>query len=441
MSHRLSRIFYWNAAPRNANLSRMRLALTLTALLTLWAAPALACSCPDSAFTPEASRANIEAAHYIFSGRVLGVEKGAEQAPEGKDADTLRPRENPAYSRMTVSIKKRFKGPGDARNLVIYADTGTSCGAPPEQIVKTELFLVREEQGDYVLAQACEYFLTPEDQAALRRGDFKKMKPAQPVKAPEPQTPPAVPVEEVKAEPVPPAPQEAETAQPEAPPEPETEPEPEKDQAAPAPQNAETADHAAPQEPQDPQDPELAEQTAEPLPAPPAQQESAEAPAQNAPSAPAPAGTSLSFFKNGAPFELPAPLASELTAGFSKTARACWLYQGERTEDDWAAAIAEGSYISLRYENAAGTVELAGMPGKAFGAHIWIEEALFPAPKGGKTIDAPLVRSAGVVHVLGKCDNMFLLNVQCRPELADFFGETYRRSCDVVEKWNAKKGE
>lgn len=429
MSHRLSRIFYWNAAPRGANLSRMRLFLTCTALLTLWVAPALACSCPDSAFTPEASRANIAAAHYIFSGRVLGVEKGAEQAPEGKDADTLRPRENPAYSRMTVSIKKRFKGPGDARNLVVYADTGRSCGAPPDQIVKTELFLVREDQGDYVLAQACEYFLTPEDQAALRRGDFKKMKAAQPVKAPEPQTPPAVPVEEVKAEPVPPepAPQQEEAAQPE--------PEP-----APAPDQSETASYAAPQEPQEEQSakPAAPEPEAE-QPSPATQEVASEAPAQTAPSAPPPAGTSLSFFKNGAPFELPAPLAAELTAGFSKTARACWLYQGERTEEDWAAAIAEGSYISLRYENAAGTVELAGMPGKAFGAHIWIEEALFPAPKGGKTIDAPLVRSAGVVHVLGKCDNMFLLNVQCRPELTDFFGETYRRSCDVVEKWNAKK--
>lgn len=403
----------------------MRLVLTLTALLTLWAAPALACSCPDSAFTPEASRANIGAAHYIFSGRVLGVEKGAEQAPEG--VENPRPRENPAYSRMTVSIKKRFKGPSDARNLVIYADTGSDCGAPPEELVKTELFMVREEQGDYVLAPACAYFLTPEDQAALRRGDFKNMKAAQPVKAPEPQTPPAVPVEEVKAEPIQPTPQEEETAQPES----EAEPEAKTEEPAPAPQNAETADYAAPEE-----EPQTAE------PAPPAEGEATEAPAaQPAPSAPAPAGTTLSFFKDGAPYQLPATLAAELTAGFSKTARACWLYQGERTEDDWAAAITEGSYIALRYENAAGTVELAGMPGKAFGAHIWIEEALFPAPKGGKTIDAPLVRSSGAVHVLGKCDNMFLLNVQCRPELADFFGETYRRSCDVVEKWNAKKGE
>ncbi len=411
----------------------MRLVLTLTALLTLWAAPALACSCPDSAFTPEASRANIEAAHYIFSGRVLGIDKGATAAPEAEDA--LRPRENPAFSRMTVSIKKRFKGPNDARNLVVYADTGTDCGAPPEELVKTELFMVREEQGDYVLAPACEYFLTPEDQAALRRGDFKNMKAAQPVKAPEPQAPPAVPVEEVKAEPVPPAQAPEPQAQPEPQPEAEAEAEPEAEaqEAAPAPQNAETADYAAPQEP---------EQTAEPAapqPAPAEEQAQAQAPAQPAPAAPA--GTSLSLFKNGAPFEIPPALAAELTAGLSKTARGCWLYQGERTEDDWSAATAEGSYISLRYENAAGTVELAGMPGKAFGAHIWIEEAIFPAPKGGKAIDSPLVRSAGVVHMLGKCDTLYLASIQCRPELADFFGETYKRSCDIVEKWNAKKGE
>ncbi|MCL4678726.1 MAG: hypothetical protein KJ017_09070 [Alphaproteobacteria bacterium] len=398
----------------------MRLVLTLTALLTLWAAPALACSCPDSAFTPEASRANIAAAHYIFSGRVLGVEKGAEAAPEAEDAS--RPRENPAYSRMTVSIKKRFKGPSDARNLVIYADTGTSCGAPPEELVKTELFMVLEEQGDYVLAPACAYFLTPEDQAALRRGDFKNMKTVKPPQDAAPQTPPAVPVEEVKVEPIPAAPQKEETAQPE--------PEP-----APAPEQSETASYPAPAEAAPPPEP-VAEET--PTAEPPATPEAAEAP----PTAQAPpAGTSLSLFKNGAPFELPAPLAAELTAGFSKTARACWLYQGERTEDDWAAAIAEGSYISLRYENAAGTVELAGMPGKAFGAHIWIEEAIFPAPKGGKAIDSPLVRSSGVVHMLGKCDTLYLASIQCRPELADFFGETYRRSCDIVEKWNAKKGE
>lgn len=406
----------------------MRLFLTFIALLTLSAAPALACSCPDSAFTPEASRANIAAAHYIFSGRVLGVDKGAETAPE--DSADPRPRENPAYSRMTVSIKKRFKGPSDARNLVIYADTGTSCGAPPEELVKTELFMVREHQGDYVLAPACEYFLTGEDQAALRRGDFKKMKTAQPPKDAAPQTPPAVPVEEVKAEPVPPAPAPEPQAQPEA----ETKPEP---------QNSETADYAAPEErPQtaEPAPPEPEEETEKPAPA--AVQEQTQAPAQPAPAAQAPpAGTSLSFFKGGAPFEIPAALAAELTAGFSKTARACWLYQGERTEDDWAAAVNEGSYISLRYENAAGTVELAGMPGKAFGAHIWIEEAIFPAPKGGKAIDSPLVRSSGGVHMLGKCDTLYLASIQCRPELADFFGETYRRSCDIVEKWNAKKGE
>ncbi len=398
----------------------MRLFLTFIALLTLSAAPALACSCPDSAFTPEASRANIAAAHYIFSGRVLGVDKGAETAPE--DSADPRPRENPAYSRMTVSIKKRFKGPSDARNLVIYADTGTSCGAPPEELVKTELFMVREHQGDYVLAPACEYFLTGEDQTALRRGDFKKMKTEQPPKDAAPQTPPAVPVEEVKAEPIPAAPQEEELAQPE--------PEP-----APAPEQSETANYPAPAEAAPPPEP-VAEE--EPEAEPPATPEAAEAP----PTAQAPpAGTSLSFFKGGAPFEIPAKLVAELTAGFSKTARACWLYQGERTEDDWAAAVNEGSYISLRYENAAGTVELAGMPGKAFGAHIWIEEAIFPAPKGGKAIDSPLVRSSGGVHMLGKCDTLYLASIQCRPELADFFGETYRRSCDIVEKWNAKKGE
>lgn len=401
----------------------MRFLLILFAL-TFADTPAFACKCAQEAFTPEASRANIEAAHYIFSGRVLDIDKGAEQSPEGGEA--LRPRENPAYSRMTVSIRKRLKGPNDARNLVIYADTLTSCGAPSEELVKTELFIVREERGDYVLAGPCDYYLTDEDKAALLRGDFKRMKTAQPLKKPMPQTPPAVPVEDVKAEQIAPAPDEAALQEVEAVTneQPDAPAQATEFEQAPQPET-ETATQPAPE----PEQPVEEAETA------PAAQEAGAAPQAAA----APAGTSLAFFKNGAPYEVPAPLAAELAAGLSKTLRACWLYQGERMEEDWDAAVSEGSYIALRYENAAGTVELSGVPGKAFGAHLWIEEAVFPAHKGGQAIDAPLVRSGGAIHVLGKCDSAFLLTVQCRPELADFFEDSYKKGCHIVEKWNLKK--
>ncbi|MCB1839300.1 MAG: hypothetical protein KDI61_03415 [Alphaproteobacteria bacterium] len=435
--------------------------LLLTLALLCAPVSAFACECTKDAFTPQASRENIAAAKYIVAGRTIGLEKNPDTPSDNTDQNRLppQPSKNPAFSKLTVDVQKLFRGKKNRKTLTVYADTGTSCGAAPDQLAKTTLFIVREVKGDLVLADQCGYYLTDEDRDALVRGDFMKSVPPLPLPppvkaAPEPHA--AAPEEtaspaswedgieplDKKVEPAPvtvvaPDRERQELGIEVSPPETEQAP-PEQEQAPPPENTQEPKPPAALQEPA----PEIKitqeETAAQPVPV-----ETTATPSVAVTSAPAteqgaaPLAITLGFYRNGQSFPAPEEALRDLTPRFDKMVRGCWLFQGERTEDDWTAAT-NGPYIMLDYPFPVESAELSGVTGQAFGARVVFSQAVFSVPAGGSVISAPLVRHGDEIYQISKCDGNVFLIAQCRPELDPFFDPGYKNSCDVVEKWKLK---
>lgn len=142
----------------------MRFLLLLLAALTL-AHPAFACSCPPSAFTPEASQRNIERSVFILSGKVT-------ESEAVKPGDHPAPSQNPNYAKITVAVDQLYKGPADTKTVTFYAMTASTCGVAPENLKDLTFFMVQEFAGDHVLARNCSAYLTDEDRKAVLDGTY-----------------------------------------------------------------------------------------------------------------------------------------------------------------------------------------------------------------------------------------------------------------------------
>ncbi len=149
-----------------------KLLLLLLFAVTL-AQPALACSCAPSAFSPEASKRNIEQSVYIFTGRVTETEPV-------NPGDHPAPSQNPNYAKMTIAVDSLYKGPAGTKTVTAYAMTATTCGVAPENIKNLSFFMVREYAGDYVVTLACGDYLTDEDRKAVLGGAYADPAAAQP---------------------------------------------------------------------------------------------------------------------------------------------------------------------------------------------------------------------------------------------------------------------
>lgn len=304
----------------------MRFILLLLAALIL-TQPAFACSCMPDAFTPEASKNNIAEARYIFEGKVESVEPVT--ATQADSAGQVLPlAQNPNFSRITVNVQKLYKGPQETKTVTFYADTGTSCGIVPENVKNLDFFMIREFNGDRVLAQHCGDYMTDEDRKAVLAGTYQQA-------------------------------------------------------ASPAPAQAAT----------------------------------------------------MELYKDGKPFDLPAEANADLTARLDRIARDCWLYMGKRAQADWDKAQKEQAYIAIRYPSPIETPKLVGIGDSKNPERERFEEALFTAPSDGAILLGPLARDGSRFYSLGKCSGAHLIAFQCRPELAEFFGAGYKKSCHLVKDW------
>lgn len=150
----------------------MRFFVLLLASLIL-AQPAFPCSCPPRAFTPEASKRNIEKSVYIFTGRVTETEPV-------KPGDHPAPSQSPHYTKITIAVDNLYKGPAGTKTVTAYAMTATTCGIAPENIKTIEFFMIQEFAGDHVLAGNCSGYLTDEDRKAFLDGAYADPAAAQP---------------------------------------------------------------------------------------------------------------------------------------------------------------------------------------------------------------------------------------------------------------------
>ena len=144
----------------------------LLLLICLYTGTALACSCVEGAFGPEASRANIESAAMIFEGELLDVmdrefERKFTKNPKGP----VSPDKNPSLSRVALKITDLYKGQ-PAEHALAYFDTETMCGTPVKE-GDTGLYVLSEYMGALVAADHCSSYITPADLRALRNGDYK----------------------------------------------------------------------------------------------------------------------------------------------------------------------------------------------------------------------------------------------------------------------------
>ena len=143
----------------------------------------------------------------------------------------------------------------------------------------------------------------------------------------------------------------------------------------------------------------------------------------------------LELIKDGKPFDWPAEVKADLTTRLDRIARDCWLYMGKRTQADWDKAHKEGAYIAIKYPSPIETPKLVGMGEADKPERERFEEALFTAPADGAILLSPLARDGSRFYSLGKCSGAHLIAFQCRPELAEFFGAGYKKSCHLVKEW------
>lgn len=156
----------------------MRTYLTITALaagLIFPAAPASACECAPSSFTPAASAENIARAAYIFDGTVQDI-RTVPKDHVLRDPDfgkPVPPHENEIFAPATITPGTFYKGEAPGKALTVYADTRTSCGTSAEALQAQEFFVVYEYLGDLVLAGQCGGHIEDAHKQALENGSYE----------------------------------------------------------------------------------------------------------------------------------------------------------------------------------------------------------------------------------------------------------------------------
>ena len=117
----------------------------------------MACSCPADSFTDEASQKNIKKSALIFEGRTLNISN---------------PMEKSNFSEIDIVIEKIFKGSEVNKQIMVYADTETSCGILPLPLKKQKFFMLYKVSNRYVLASGCGAYISDTDMKALKKGDY-----------------------------------------------------------------------------------------------------------------------------------------------------------------------------------------------------------------------------------------------------------------------------
>jgi len=117
----------------------------------------MACSCSADSFTDEASQKNIKKSSLIFEGRTLNISN---------------PMENSNFSEIEIVIEKIFKGAETKKQIMVYADTETSCGILPLPLKKQKFFMLYKVSNRYVLASGCGAYISDADMKALKNGDY-----------------------------------------------------------------------------------------------------------------------------------------------------------------------------------------------------------------------------------------------------------------------------
>ncbi|MCL4678725.1 MAG: hypothetical protein KJ017_09065 [Alphaproteobacteria bacterium] len=100
----------------------MRFFLVLFAALTFAAPAAWAMSCDKEDYTEQQSRKNIDAADYIFAGKVIDASSPpelGENLPE-RMFESYPPPGNPYFAKITYRIDKLYRGENDTKTITIY---------------------------------------------------------------------------------------------------------------------------------------------------------------------------------------------------------------------------------------------------------------------------------------------------------------------------------
>lgn len=136
------------------------------------AGQALACSCTQEAFSPEASKRNVARAIYIVEGAVINVTPNP-PTEDQRGLAGLSPSRNPNFAKIEVKIGNLLKG-GETETFSAYADVRTSCGTTPENLPTQKFFVVYSYRGDFVVGDHCGSYISPEDRVLLGRGIYPK---------------------------------------------------------------------------------------------------------------------------------------------------------------------------------------------------------------------------------------------------------------------------